>query len=133
MGQKIQILLIEDDADDVELLQEALKNEGILYEMTVLSDGSTAVTHFKKSDHSTDIIIMDLNLPKVHGKELIREIKGHPTWRDISLLILTTSSSKDDIDFAYRLGANNYIVKPTSIEGIRNTVQAIVDLTSSKS
>ncbi|MBC7905081.1 MAG: response regulator [Gemmatimonadaceae bacterium] len=132
MSRKIDILLIEDDADDVELLQEALKNGGIVYDMRVLKDGSAALNHFKKPDHFPDVIVMDLNLPKVHGKELIKEIKSHDQLRDISLLILTTSSSKEDIDFAYKSGADNYIVKPTSIEEIQNTVHAIVELGNKK-
>jgi len=126
----MRILLIEDDADDIELLQEALKNHAIAFEMDVIKDGKKALDHFRSSLAAPEIIILDLNLPKVHGRELIVEIKTVQTFKNIPLLILTTSSAKDDMDYAYKHGADKYLIKPSTIEKIRETVRIIVQLTS---
>ena len=126
----MRILLIEDDSDDIELLQEALKNHAIAFEMEVIKDGKTALDHFRSSLFAPEIIILDLNLPKVHGRELIVEIKAVETFKSIPLLILTTSSAKEDMDYAYKHGADKYLIKPSTIEKIRETVRTIVLLSS---
>jgi len=126
----MRILLIEDDADDIELLQEALKNHAIAFEMDVIKDGKMALDHFRSSLAAPEIIILDLNLPKVHGRELIVEIKAVQTFKHIPLLILTTSSAKEDVEYAYKNGADKYLIKPSTIEKIRETVSIIVQLTS---
>jgi DNA-binding response OmpR family regulator len=126
----MRILLIEDDADDIELLQEALKNHAIAFEMDVIKDGKMALDHFRSSSVAPEIIILDLNLPKVHGRELIVEIKTVQTFKDIPLLILTTSSAKEDIEYSYKHGADKYLIKPSTIEKIRETVSIIVQLSS---
>jgi len=126
----MRILLIEDDADDIELLQEALKNHAIAFDMEVIKDGKKALDHFRSSSVAPEIIILDLNLPKVHGRELIVEIKTGQTFKHIPLLILTTSSAKEDVEYAYKNGADKYLIKPSTIEKIRETVSIIVQLTS---
>lgn len=126
----MRILLIEDDADDIELLQEALKNHAIAFDMDVIKDGKLALDHFRAGSMAPEIIILDLNLPKVHGRELIVEIKAAQTFKNIPLLILTTSSAKEDVEYAYKHGADKYLIKPSTIEKIRETVNTIVQLTN---
>jgi CheY-like chemotaxis protein len=127
MQKVINVLLIEDDADDVELLEEALKNEEVIYNLTLITDGSAAVKYFQQPVNFPDIIVMDFNLPKVHGREVLKEIKSHTGFKDIPLLILSTSSSKEDKLFAEQHGVN-YSVKPTTIESIKCTGRLVFEL-----
>ncbi|HMJ47251.1 MAG TPA: response regulator [Ferruginibacter sp.] len=124
----MRILLIEDDLDDIELLQEALKSGGVSYEMEIIHDGSDALNYLRDNGEGPDIIILDLNLPKVHGREVILEIKSIPAFKHIPLLILSTSSSKEDMDYAYKNGATKYLVKPSNVQQINETVNAIVSM-----
>ena len=125
----MRILLVEDDSDDIELLQEALKNHAIDFEMEVIKDGKSALDHFRTKKLAPDIIILDLNLPKVHGRELIIEIKKGLIFKNIPLLVLTTSSAKEDMEYSYKHGADKYLIKPTTMEKISETVRTIVMLT----
>ena len=128
----MRILLIEDDSDDIELLQEALKNHAIAFEMEVIKDGKMALDHIRIGKAAPEIVILDLNLPKVHGKELILEIKAQTIFKDIPLLVLTTSSAKEDIEYAYKYGAAKYLIKPTTMERIREMVETIVSLSKNQ-
>ena len=124
----MKILLIEDDPDDVELLQDALARHGVLYQMEVIKDGNAAIKYFKTSEVYPEIIILDINLPKVHGRDVIVEIKSGSLFQNIPLLILTTSSSKHDMEHSYKYGADKYLLKPVTLEQIKETVEAIVAL-----
>lgn len=128
MGNKIRIVLIEDDADDVELLQEALESRNVPFSMTLLKDGSAAISHFQQTEEFPDIVIMDFNLPRVHGREVIKKIRSNPRFSKTPILILSTSSSKEDIAYAYQVGADKYLVKPATVEAIRDTVNTILEL-----
>ena len=124
----MRILLIEDDLDDIELLQEAFKSRGVQYEMEIITDGSEAVNYLRDNENGPDIIILDFNLPKVHGREVILEIKSVPAFRNIPLMILSTSSSKEDIEYALKNGADKYLVKPSNLNQVDLTVDAIIEL-----
>ncbi|PQJ10080.1 response regulator [Flavipsychrobacter stenotrophus] len=124
----IKILLIEDDLDDVELLEDTLQSNNVAYIVNVKNDGNAAIEYIKTCVDCPDIIILDFNLPKVHGREVIKEIKSLPSFRDIPLLILTTSSAKEDMDYAYKHGADKYLIKPTSLQQIKEMCGVIVDL-----
>jgi DNA-binding response OmpR family regulator len=129
MSKEIRILLIEDDAEDVELLQDALDNNEVAYTMDILKDGSAAYEFCDKITFLPDIIIMDFNLPKIHGREVIKLIRCKSRFKNIPILILSTSSSKEDMEFAYKAGADKYLTKPATIESIKETVQTILQLT----
>jgi DNA-binding response OmpR family regulator len=124
----IKILLIEDDPDDVELLQDSLNDYNVHYEMNVINDGGLVADYLEKNRVFPDIIVLDLNLPRVHGKEILKEIKIASAYKDIPLLILTTSSAKEDVEYSYQYGANKFLRKPTNIEGIKSTIATIVEL-----
>ena len=126
----MKILLIEDDADDIELLQESLHSDGVTFTMDIVIDGSAAVDYVRSCTDCPDIIILDFNLPKVHGREVIKEIKSVAIFKNIPLLILTTSSAKEDIEYAYSHGADKYLVKPATVEQMRETVAVIVALSN---
>jgi len=128
MNTPIKILLIEDDPDDVELLQDSLNDNKVSYEMNVINDGAMVLDYLKNNFESPDIIILDLNLPRVHGKEIIKEIKIQTPFKNTPLLILTTSSAKEDIEFSYEHGANKFLRKPTTVESFRLTIATILEL-----
>ncbi|CAN5728974.1 response regulator [soil metagenome] len=136
MPTTIKILLIEDDGDDVELLQEALNNNNVHYEMEVLNDGSEAIEFVKNCSKYPHIIVMDYNLPKVHGKEVLKQIKATTQLKDIPLVVLTTSSSKTDMEYAYEMGADKFLIKPITMAEMKittNTIQNIALLYKQKS
>lgn len=124
----IKILLIEDDLDDVELLEDTLNTNGVAYSINVVNDGNAAIEYINACSDCPDIIILDFNLPKVHGREVIKEIKLLPAFKDIPLLILTTSSAKEDMEYAYKNGANKYLIKPVSLQQIKEMSEVIVGL-----
>ena len=128
MEQPLRIFLIEDDMDDIELLQESLKDNNVQFTMSVVREGDKVSSYLKECTVLPHVIIMDFNLPKVHGKDILKTIKSFDGFKKIPLLVLTTSTAKDDIDYSYRMGANKYLTKPSSIKGFNETVAAIVEL-----
>jgi two-component system, response regulator len=129
----VNILLVEDDHDDVELLKEALDDNHVTYTIEVVTDGGLAAEYFEKCEKNPDIIILDFNLPRVHGRELLKQVRNTPAFKNIPVLILTTSSAQADIDFAYREGADEYLIKPTTIQGINVVISAILNATKKPS
>ncbi len=128
MNRNLRIILIEDDLDDVEILQDALVNNHVKFSMTVLKDGSEAIQFCDQANYTPDIIIMDFNLPRVHGRDVVKMIRSTPQFDTTPILILSTSSSKEDIAFAYNAGADKYLVKPTTLQSINETVRVVVEM-----
>ncbi len=129
MSKEIKIVLIEDDVDDVELLQEALTSRNIPFVMNVIKDGSAAMNYCEEtSDFLPDIIVMDFNLPRVHGREVIAKIRCNDKFSNVPILVLSTSSAKEDLAYANEIGADKYLVKPATIEAIQETVDTIVTM-----
>lgn len=128
MDQPLRIFLIEDDIDDIELLQESLKDNSVIFTMNVVREGDKVSTSLRECNLLPHVIVMDFNLPKVHGKEILKTIKSFDEFKNIPLLVLTTSTAKEDIDYSYKMGADKYLTKPSSIKGFNDTVAAIVEL-----
>ena len=124
----MKILLIEDDLDDIELLEEALKTHKVPYELDIIKEGDAAVNYIRTHEPCHDIIILDFNLPKIHGKEVLIEIKSVASYKNIPLLILTTSSAREDVEYSLKNGADKFLIKPTTMEQFKETVLTIVDL-----
>jgi CheY-like chemotaxis protein len=124
--KKIKILLIEDDGDDIDLLRDALDMNQVDCNIDVVTEGDRAMPYLKETHMLPDIIVMDLNLPKVHGREIMSQIKSHEHLSKIPLVILTTSSAQDDISFSRSMGVSQYLTKPNTIEGFNDTVKTIV-------
>lgn len=124
----MKILLIEDDRDDIELLEEALKTHNVSYELDIIKEGDAAVNYIRTREPYHDIIILDFNLPKIHGKEVLLEIKSVTSYKNIPLLILTTSSAREDVEYSLQNGADKFLIKPTTMEQFKETVHAIVHL-----
>jgi CheY-like chemotaxis protein len=126
MDRTLKILLIEDDADDVQLFQEALEDNHIQFELQVIMDGDRVPTYLATTPVVPDIIVMDLNLPKLHGKDLLMMIRSTERFMNIPLVIFTTSASPFDIQFAHDNGASRFITKPSSISGFNHAVETIM-------
>lgn len=128
----IQVLLVEDNPGDVRLTKEALKEGKLLNQLTVVGDGVEALSFLRKEGRYVDavqpeLILLDLNLPKKDGREVLAEIKADPNLRRIPVVVLTTSSSEEDILKIYDLHANCYITKPVDLEQFMGVVKSIED------
>ncbi|HSP03045.1 MAG TPA: response regulator [Acidimicrobiales bacterium] len=126
----MQILLVEDSAADVRLTQEALKDAKILNELHVARDGVEAMEFLQRSGDRAgaprpDIVILDLNLPRKDGKEVLAEMKGDPDLRSIPVAVLTTSDAEIDVLESYDLGANCFLTKPVDLDQFIKVVQAV--------
>src|ERR1700722_8582993 len=118
----IEVLLVEDSPGDVRLTREAFKDAKVHINLHVASDGARAMAFLKREGEYAmalrpDLILLDLNLPKKDGREVLAEIKEDPTLKTIPVVILTTSSSEADVLRTYQLHANCYITKPVGLEG----------------
>jgi two-component system, chemotaxis family, response regulator Rcp1 len=126
----IEVLLVEDSPGDVRLTREAFKDAKVYIDLHVASDGIEAMSFLKREgEHSNaprpDLILLDLNLPRKDGREVLEEIKESPALKTIPVVILTTSSSEEDILRSYRLHANCYITKPVGLDGFLKVVHSI--------
>lgn len=132
MGKPIEILLVEDNPGDVRLTREALKEGKVRNNLHVAEDGDKALAFLRQGGNGAsaprpDLILLDLNLPKRDGREVLAEIKSDPSLRCIPVVILTTSRAEEDILKTYDLHANCYITKPVNLEQFISVVKAIED------
>lgn len=130
LGRPIDILLVEDNPADVRLTVEALRDAKIRNRLHVARDGIEALSFLQSEGQFADaplpdLILLDLNLPKKDGREVLDEIKRHPVWRRIPVVILTTSRAEEDILRSYELHANCYISKPVELDGFLRIVRSI--------
>jgi chemotaxis family two-component system response regulator Rcp1 len=126
----IEVLLVEDSPGDVRLTKEAIKDAKVHVKLHVVADGAQAMAFLARDGEYAgvprpDLILLDLNLPKKDGREVLEEIKKSPTLKSIPVVILTTSSSEVDVMQSYMLHANCYITKPVGLEGFLKVVQSI--------
>lgn len=124
------VLLVEDNADDVELTLEALKDSRVRMAVEVVGDGLAAMAYLKGEGDSAgrptpDLILLDLNLPRMDGREVLRAIRTDPALTDIPVVVLTTSEDEEDILKAYKLHANCYITKPVDFLQFTGIVRQI--------
>src|SRR6202521_394422 len=126
----IEILLVEDSPGDVRLTREAFKDAKVYINLHVAPDGADAMDFLnRESEHANaprpDLILLDLNLPKKDGREVLEEIKESPTLKSIPVVVLTTSASDADVLRSYNLHANCYIPKPVGLDGFLEVVRSI--------
>jgi two-component system response regulator len=131
-AEPIEILLVEDSPGDVRLTREAFKDAKVHMNLHVASDGAEAMAFLRREGDYTkvprpDLILLDLNLPKKDGREVLGEIKESPTLKSIPVVVLTTSASEADILRSYNLHANCYITKPVGLNGFLDVVKSIDD------
>lgn len=127
-----EILLIEDNPGDVRLTQEALKESQVRSHLSVASDGEEALAFLLREGPFADaprpdLILLDLNLPRMDGRDVLARIKSHPRLKCIPVVVLTTSSADNDIRQAYQLHANCYVTKPVDFTRFLHVVKSIED------
>lgn len=128
----IEILLVEDNPADVRLTEEALREGKVRNNLHVARDGVEALEFLRREGRHAnaqrpDLVLLDLNLPRKDGREVLAEIKDHPELRTIPVVVLTTSSAEADILKSYKLHANCYITKPVDLEQFVQVVRSIDD------
>jgi chemotaxis family two-component system response regulator Rcp1 len=131
-NKAVEILLVEDNPGDVRLTIEALKEGRLINHVSVAEDGVEALAFLRQEDRYADeprpdLILLDLNLPKKDGREVLTEIKADPALRHIPVVVLTTSTAEQDVLRTYDLHANCYINKPVDFEQFIEVVKSVGD------
>lgn len=130
MAQLIEVLLVEDNAGDIRLAQEALREGRVCNRLSIVRDGVEALAFLRREGTygdapRPDIILLDLNLPKKSGFEVLAEVKADPDLRRIPIVVLTTSEAEQDIIRSYDLHANCYITKPVDFEQVITAMREV--------
>ncbi|MFL6053624.1 MAG: response regulator [Actinoallomurus sp.] len=128
----IEVLLVEDDPGDVVLTKEAFDDNKVSNKLSVVSDGEEAMRFLRReADYADaprpDLVLLDLNLPRKDGRQVLEEIKADETLRAIPVVVLTTSEAEEDILRSYRLHANAYVTKPVDFDQFVKVVRQIDD------
>jgi CheY-like chemotaxis protein len=121
------ILLVEDNQADALLIREALRQVDVSHPVEVVTDGAQALERLRGEEKRPDLVLLDLNLPRVDGREVLSQVKTDPELRDIPVIVLTTSSAPPDIAFAYSRGANAYMRKPLGMDRLVEAAASIRD------
>ena len=133
-GTTITILMADDDEDDRELAREAVQHSSLANEMRFAVDGQDLTDYLRRhggyADPSVDaprpgIILLDLKMPKKDGPEALAELKADPALRQIPVIVLTTSHDEQDVLLSYALGANSFITKPVTFDGLVDVMQTL--------
>jgi CheY-like chemotaxis protein len=132
IGRPVEILLVEDSPGDVRLTKEALKEGKVLNNLNVVGDGVEALAFLRREGPYVnmtrpDLVLLDLNLPKKDGREVLEAIKNDPDLKRIPVVILTTSSAEKDVLKSYDLHANCYVTKPVDFEQFITVVKSVED------
>ena len=131
-GAPIEILLVEDNPGDVRLTKEAIREAKIRNRLNVVKDGEEAVAYVRRQGEFADqprpdLILLDLNLPKKDGREVLQDLKSDPDLHRIPVVVLTSSAAEQDILSMYDLYANAYVTKPVDLEQFMHVVSSIQD------
>lgn len=124
------ILIVEDDPEDRMLAEDALEEISPRFPVRFLDDGEELLDYLQQKDDidkhpMPGVIVMDLNMPRLDGREALAKIKSHPVFKSIPVIILTTSNSSKDINTCYELGANSYITKPSNYRELVQIMETI--------
>ena len=131
-GRAVEILLVEDNPGDVRLIQEALRDGKVWNNPHVVTDGEAALDFVYRRGTFTeaprpDLVLLDLNLPKKDGREVLATIKSDPDLKRIPVVVLTTSKEEEDVLRAYNLAANCYVTKPVEFDQFMKVIRMIED------
>ena len=130
MAQRLMLLLVEDSRADARLIMEVFKEEKVAVDIEVVRDGEQAMDFlFKRGEYSTaatpNLILLDLNLPKKDGREVLEEVKKDAELSSIPIIILTTSQSEEDVIKSYKLHASCYVTKPIDLEHFVKVIRSL--------
>ena len=128
--ESIEVLLVEDDPGDVVLIQEAFEDNKVRNRLHCVSDGADALRFLRRQDEFADaprpdLILLDLNLPRRDGREVLAEVKADVNLRTIPVIVLTTSQADEDVLKSYQLHANAYVTKPVDFDGFIEAIRQI--------
>ena len=131
--QPIEVLLVEDNPNDAELTLNALRRRHLADHILHVQDGEEALEFLRRegryagqeTEHALKVVLLDLKMPKMDGLKVLRAMKSDPCIREIPVVMLTSSREDRDLDEAYRLGANSYIVKPVEFDNYSETVSEL--------
>jgi len=128
----VRILLVEDDPGDVLITREALEQSKLIHHLDVVSNGEEALSYLRKEgDYSGSttphLVLLDLNLPRMGGREVLAEVKNDPALGHIPIIVLTTSEAETDVLSTYQLHANAFITKPVDFNRFHEVVRSIDD------
>lgn len=129
-ARAIEILMVEDNPGDVRLTREALKGGKVWTQVNVVEDGVAALDYlYRRPPYEAaarpDLILLDLNLPRMDGREVLAQVKSDPSLKLIPVVVLTTSQAEEDVLRAYHLSANCYVTKPVDLHQFNHIVQSI--------
>jgi CheY-like chemotaxis protein len=129
-GKVIDVLLVEDDPGDVLMTREAFEDNKVANRLAVVSDGVSALAFLRKEgEHADaptpDLVLLDLNLPRMDGREVLEAMKGDDALRSIPVVVLTTSEAEEDVVRSYSLHANAYVTKPVDFDRFIEVVRQI--------
>ncbi|MBF0422369.1 MAG: response regulator [Magnetococcales bacterium] len=132
LGKPIEILLVEDSPGDVDLTREALADSKLVNRLHVVEDGEEAMAFLRRQGRYVDavrpdVVLLDLNLPRKDGREVLEEIKADEVLKTIPVVVLTTSQAEEDILRTYKLHANCYITKPVDVMQFFAVVKSVED------
>ena len=130
--EPVEILLVEDDPGDVLMTTEALADSKVLNNLSVVNNGEEALRYlFQEGEHAEavrpDLVLLDLNLPRVDGREVLARVKAYDRLRTIPVVILTTSEAEEDVLRSYDLHANAYVTKPVDFESFVDVIRQVDD------
>lgn len=128
MPHPVRILLVEDDEDDITFFELALKKQAIATQLTTLTDGDQVMPYLSDTDEHPDLLVLDLNLPKLPGRDVLTQVKRSPMGRGIPIVILSTSSAQEDSDFCIANGADRFLTKPTSLTSLTDMLAEVLDV-----
>ena len=130
MTKPIQVLLVEDNPADADLMCEAIASGRLLLDVTTVRDGAAAIQYLRGEGRYADavrpdLILLDLNLPKMDGRQVLATIKADAELRGIPVVVLTSSTAERDIVQSYNLGANCYVIKPVDLKAFQSIVKDV--------
>ena len=134
MTRPIRLLLVEDNPGDVELMREILEESRYRFEIAALADGAEALEYLlhrrlndKAANPPPDLMLLDLNLPRVSGDAVLKALRASDTARAMPIIVVTSSDAMHDIEMSYALGANCYLTKPGDLSALRSLILAVAD------
>lgn len=122
-----RILLVDDSDDDIFLVREAFKDSGVAHRLDAISDGEEALSFLREDGNRPDVVLLDINMPRFSGFDVLEWVQSDPRLRDIPVVMLTTSDQPDDIRRATEGGARDYFRKPVEFSGLRELACSVLD------
>jgi two-component system, chemotaxis family, response regulator Rcp1 len=128
----MNVLLVEDNPAEARLTQEALHETGLQHELTIVTDGEMATDYLRRQNgfanaRAPNLVLLDLNLPRKNGREVLREMKADPTLCVIPVIVVSNSTLPEDIEAVYRLNGNSYLCKSGTIDEFFSAIESLVD------